>query len=59
MGLVDGRVHRRIRSRSEAMVGARQHIRRMGIAAFSAHLVRGSTGPSNDQTTEFQAGWLW
>jgi hypothetical protein len=43
MGRVDGRAHRRIRSRSEAMAGARQDIRRMGIAAFSAYPARGST----------------
>jgi hypothetical protein len=50
MGRVDGRVHRRIRSRSEAMVGAMQDMRCLGIGGFSAHPVRGSTGPSNEES---------
>jgi len=49
-GRVDGRVQRRIRSRSEARVRAGRDIRCMGIAALSAHPARGSTGPSNDGT---------
>jgi len=50
MGRVDGRVHRRIRSRSQAIVEVMQDVRGVSIGAFSADPVRGSTDPSHDET---------
>ena len=59
MGRVDGRVQRRIRSRSEARVRATQYIRRLGIAALSVHLYAGQSARRMTNPTEFRAGSLW